>query len=179
MHPRYAMALLVMFASLTSASVQARIVGEIANWGETSGERSDTAPSDLGTGLLPAQTMTNIVYLRRTNEIPAQLCRHFGATVHITGDADDLIPERILVRVTHPMMTAPSGATSTVDEFHTFLNEGRSYAGFTFERKWEMQPGAWTIEFLVGGQVLAAKIFTVAPPPAGYPDTICPGAPTS
>jgi hypothetical protein len=165
--------------TLMSASAHARLAGEIAEWGETSGERSDLAPSDLGTGLLPAQTMTNIVYVRRTDEIPAQLCRHFGATVQVTGDADDVIPERILVRVHHPLMTAPGGATSTVDEFHTFLNDGRSYAGFTFERKWEMQPGAWTIEFLVGGHVLAAKTFTVALPPAGYPDTICPGAPVS
>jgi hypothetical protein len=170
--------LIVCVAALVCAanSARAQIKAEITEWGEAVGERAGDAPSEAGTGLLPARVMTNVVYVSRTDHILAQLCRHFGATVRVAGAP---VPGRVEVRVRHPLLTAPNGATSVEDRFSSYLADGASYAGFTFERRWEMQPGLWTIEFLVEGAAPVSKTFTISPPPPGEPDTVCDGKPVS
>ncbi len=48
---------------------------------------------------------------------------------------------------------------------------------WTWEHSWEMQPGEYTIEYILAGTVLASKSFTIAPPSGS--SSICAGRPVA
>lgn len=53
---------------------------------------------------------------------------------------------------------------------------GNSYS---FDLPWEVRPGEWIFDIVLGGEVLASKTFTVVPREPGSPASICTGGPVS
>ena len=55
-----------------------------------------------------------------------------------------------------------TGRTTTVDEWDNPMNSGFArFTGWAFEQPWELVPGPWKIEMLLGDRVLAAQDFQV------------------
>jgi hypothetical protein len=101
--------------------------------------------------------------LRQTDEVPAELCRSFGLIYAETGASAGALT----IRITHPPLRRPDGATGSVDLFDAPATPGLHFVGFTFDERWELAPGRWTFTILAGDQVLASHGFTVLPASGG------------
>ena len=152
----------------------------VLQYGETVSDKlARVDAEEAGTGLTPAQTVRNVRFVGSSDQIEAALCRGFGVRIVVVLQPGQHYPAQLHVRVHHPMLTRPDGATSSESDFPASSAEGGSYAGFTFDYEWEMQPGEWEIAFYDGEERVAAKTFTVRAPEAGGPASVCEGAPTS
>lgn len=146
---------------------------EILDFGVTAGRRVDSAP-DAGQSVLePIRAMQKLRYIERTDRIEAKLCRNFGITVKLAPSPPFRAPDRVEVRVLHPKLTRPDGKESTQTRFPSFVVNGVSHVGFTFDHNWEMAPGPWTMIISAGGDEIARKDFTVTLPPPGAPNSDC------
>ena len=163
----------------TAASAKIRAV--IVQWGEAEVVESDKPlgpeyqEHSLGAGRETAASR----WVNHSDHVPAQLCRSFGFEAWLAGEAGDTVPERILMRVNHPLLTRPDGATSTQDTLMMPVQKGATGTLWTFDNVWEVQPGDWTFELLLDGQVVASKTFVVTPPEAGSLAAHCPGSAVS
>jgi hypothetical protein len=154
-------------------SAQATPKAEIVDFGLTAGRRAESGETAGQSSLSPAQTMTNLRYIERTDRIEARLCRNFGLTVRLIDSVAKALPRRVIVRVLHPLLTAPDGRTSIEDRFPSEVVDGTSHVGFTFEHEWEMQPGEWVFVISSAGSEIARKAFTITLPAPGAANSDC------
>lgn len=162
-------------------AAQAALTARVAEWGELYAEVTGflIGPEHEQHALTPALATRAPEFTRRTDRIEARLCGQFGVAIALQADPPDSMPRSVQVRVRHPRLTRPDGASSTEDSFQTFIaprtlpdapagaERGWTSSSFMFNYAWEMQPGAWTFEFRDGDAVLSSKTFTVTVPPGG------------
>jgi len=95
--------------------------------------------------------------------IEAKLGTRFGVRVIARGaTAGSIVP--LVTRVTHPEIRNPENAqATTVDQWSSPMNSGiPRYAGWSFDKPWELVAGRWRIEILdAANKVLAAQDFSV------------------
>ena len=172
---------LLLACALLASPAQARVTARMVAWGEM--EAADIGPMSPDAhehALTRGRTIADPVITRQTDHIVARLCQQFGATAAFTAGPGEALPDRVQVHSRHPVLTRPEdGATSTDDSFETSVAGGQATVGFTFDHTWELQPGTWTMEFRVAGEVVAAQSFIVTLPPAGSVQTVCVTGPTS
>ena len=100
-----------------------------------------------------------------TSEIRPSVGVSFGIRFKLVGT-----PENQMVKCSfrwlHPKITDP--ATKQVSDKDEWEGEPRighaRYVGYTFDHEWELMPGAWTIQVLYDGKVVAEKTFKVSAP---------------
>ena len=180
--PLLACALAALCASPPLAGpAQARVTGRMIAWGEMdAADIGPMSPDAHEHALTRGRTIADPVITRQTDRILARLCQQFGATAGFAAGPGEALPDRVQVHSRHPILTRPEdGATSTDDSFETSVADGRATVGFTFDHGWELQPGTWTMEFSVDGEVVAAQSFIVTLPPTGAVQTVCVAGPTS
>lgn len=147
--------------------------GEILDFGVVAGRRLDSPPDAGQSALEPIRAMRNPRYIERTDRIEARLCRNFGITVKLSAPPPFRMPDRVEVRVLHPKLTRPDGKESAETRFPSFVVDGVSHVGFTFDHDWEMAPGPWTMIVSSRGDELARKDFTVTLAPPGASNSDC------
>jgi hypothetical protein len=105
--------------------------------------------------------------VRSTTHIKAAVGTSFGIRVNLTGEPKDAVVT-CGFRWLHPKMTdVPSGLSGEIDEWESQRRIGDPrYTGYTFDHQWELVPGKWTIQVLLGRKILAEKTFNVTVPPA-------------
>ena len=146
---------------------------EIVDFGVVAGRLVDSPP-DAGQRVLePVRAMQKLRYIERSDRIEARLCRNFGITVKLAVPLPFRMPDRVEVRVLHPQLTRPDGKESVETRFPSYVVDGLSHVGFTFEHDWEMVPGPWTMIVSLRGDEIARKDFTVTLPPPGAPRSDC------
>jgi len=104
--------------------------------------------------------------VKSTTDIKAAIGTSFGIRVKLTGEPKDTVVT-CGFRWLHPKMTdVPSGLSSEVDgwESHRRIGHPR-YIGYTFDNQWELVPGKWTIQVMLGRKIVAEKTFNVTVPP--------------
>jgi hypothetical protein len=172
---------LICTLAMLAGPAQARVTGRMIAWGEMdAADIGPMSPDAHEHALTRGRTIADPVITRQTDRITARLCQQFGATASFTAGPGEDLPDRVQVHSRHPMLTRPEdGATSTDDSFETSVAGGQATVGFTFDHGWELQPGTWTMEFTVDGEVVAAQSFTITLPPAGTAQTVCVAGPTS
>jgi len=150
--------------SQASGQSTASASAEIVNCGEIE------AVSALGTTPAP-QTALGYVRVMPELETPkfkpgcpnieAALGTRFGVQVLAKGPGL-IVP--LVTRVTHPEIRDPeTGKAATVDQWESPMDAGITrYAGWSFDKPWELVPGRWRFEILDNdNKVLAAQDFVV------------------
>ncbi len=146
---------------------------EIVDFGVVAGRLVDSPPDAGQRALEPVRAMQKLRYIERSDRIEARLCRNFGITVKLLPTPPFRMPDRVEVRVLHPELTRPDGRQSAETRFPSYVVDGLSHIGFTFEHDWEMAPGAWTMIVSLRGDEIARKDFTVTLAPPGAPNSDC------
>ncbi len=100
----------------------------------------------------------------KTDTIFGQLDRTFGMEVLLEGMPAPAVT--LTIRTIHPPLSNPkTGRTTGVSEYDWTVNgAGPHFFGFSFDRKWEIAEGDWTIQILHGGRILTKKRFKVVVP---------------
>lgn len=100
----------------------------------------------------------------KTDTIFGQLDRTFGLEVFLEGMAAPSVT--LTIRTEHPALTNPkTGRTTRTSEYDWTVNGvGPHFFGFSFDRKWEIAEGDWTIQVLYGDRVLTKKRFKIVVP---------------
>ena len=169
-----AMALLAMSAL---APARARVRAVVVQWGEIEvGEPAGPlGPEYDEHSLSRGQAVASSRYVNHEDHVAAQLCRAFGFQAWLTHGPGEALPDRILLRVNHPILTRPDGATGSQDTMMLPVVNGATGTSFGFDEPWEAVPGEWTFELVLGGDVIASKTFVVTRPQPGDPAPTCPG----
>ena len=133
---------------------------EIVDWGLTSAREvgSEAAP-DTPTGL--NRLVEEPVSVTRATDIRACIGTSFGI-IYRTGSTVEapVVPLRIVVL--HPLIRTPDGRTMAHSSWPDSAAPGRRYAGWVFERNFELVPGRWTISLRDrSDNELASKTFNV------------------
>ena len=188
MSPLLAAALAALAACLPSAA-RAAATARVVEWGELHAEPvGPLGPEFQEQALSPGTATRDPQFTRRTDTVEARLCQQFGVAVQVQAGPGDALPRAFQVRIRHPRLTRPDGASGTEDSVLTFIEPrpqpdgaqwGWTAFSFTFDNEWEMRPGAWTFEFRDGDAVVASKTFTVTLPPDGVARSACGPAPVS
>lgn len=160
---------------LATCPARAELKAEILDFGLTTGRRVQTniPPQPGEVGLSPSARMANIKHLVQTDKIEARRCRSFGVTVRLSPDSPDQMPQHVDVRTDHPTLTRPDGVSGRLGRFRSEVVDGTTYAGFSFDYDWEMQPGTWTFTLSVSGVEIARKSFTITTPSSGGSKSEC------
>ncbi len=168
---------MALSATAAGTAANAKIRAVIVQWGESEVVESDKplGPEYQEHSLSPGRETIASRYVNHSDHVPAQLCRGFGFEAWLAGEVGDMIPKRILMRVNHPLQTRPDGATSMQDTLMMPVQGRATGASYTFDSPWEVQPGDWTFELVLGGEVIASKTFVVTLPEPGSPALHCPG----
>ena len=155
-----AVALLLVGASGRAEALKA----EVVEYGVMLSERGKERADHGGKTLSPVHEMSDVRYVRRTDQIEARLCKTFGIAVEYS---DGALPDRVEIRVSHPRFTRPDGESSELEMFYSDVVGGRTQVGFTFDYEWEAQPGEWAMIVVLDGVELTRKTFTVTRPLGG------------
>lgn len=102
--------------------------------------------------------------IERTDVVIGQLGNTFGVEVTFENFPTDTAA--LTIRTTHPPLTNPkTGKTTTVSEYDWNSATGETtYFCFSFDDAWEIGEGAWTIQVLHAGKVIAEKTFKIVVP---------------
>ncbi|MEK1851537.1 MAG: DUF3859 domain-containing protein [Phyllobacterium sp.] len=142
----------------TAEEVEPKI--EIVDWGLTSAKEvgSEVSP-DTPTGL--NRLVEGPVNVTRTTKIHACIGTSFGILYRTSGIEDfGVLP--ITVVVFHPLIRAPDGRRMERSSWPDSAVAGRRYAGWVFEKNFELVSGSWTISLHdISGKELTAKSFDV------------------
>ncbi len=168
---------MALSAAMPSTAANAKVRAVVVQWGEVEVVESDKV---LGSeyqehSLSHGREVTFGKYISNSDHVLAQLCRSFGFEAWLAGGAGDTLPNRILMRVSHPMQTRPDGATSTQDTLMLPVRGRVVGSSYTFDDAWEIQPGDWTFDLVLEGEVVASKTFVLTAPEPGSPGPDCPG----
>ena len=95
-------------------------------------------------------------------KVKAKLGTRFGIEVLVSSPGGQSIVA-LKTRVTHPAMRNPqTGPVTTVDQWESPMNAGiPRYAGWSFDKPWELVSGAWRMEILEADRVIASQDFAV------------------
>ena len=172
----FALACLAL-SSLCPAPAQAKLRAVIVRWGEV--EVGDPAgplgPEYQEHSLNQGHQVTSSRFINNDDHIPAQLCRSFGLVAWLAGGPGDVLPDRIQLRVHHPVLTRPDGASRDEDALMLPVETGATETSFGFDDPWEVQPGDWTFDLMLDGEVAASKTFVLTKPAPGEHAPACPG----
>lgn len=105
--------------------------------------------------------------IRRTTDVPAQLCLSFGFEYIVLGaPADAVVPIRMITRFPSSGLRHPeSQAIIHHDEVVVTRAIGKvHFRSFTLESPTELVPGLWTLELWHKDRKLAAQSFTLTVP---------------
>ncbi len=102
--------------------------------------------------------------LERTDVIVGQLGNTFGIEVKLENFPAGVAA--LTIRTTHPPLTNPkTGKVTSVSEYDWTSQTGDSaYFCFSFDDRWEIAEGTWTMQVLYQGKVIAEKSFKVVVP---------------
>ena len=171
----------VLLGLAIPAAALAEPTGVITQHGEvTAVDIGPMAPEDSLNALSPGRTVGQMTFTNETDAVDATLCKRFGVAMRIVYAPGDKRLSRVLVRVIHPTLRRPDGATGTEDTFYSQPNGADVATAFTFDYGWEMAAGRWTWEFSDNGRVLASQSFDVTLPDGPLnPRSACEGPPLS
>ncbi len=159
-----AAAILCAFALLFAASAFAEPRGTILSFGryETQLAGKPEKAERTASGLL--QPVDGHRLLERNDTIVGQLGNTFGIEVRLDGFPASVAA--LTIRTTHPPLTNPkTGKVMSVSEYDWTSATGDStYFCFSFDEKWEIAEGDWTIQVLHEGKVIAEKTFKIVVP---------------
>jgi hypothetical protein len=97
-------------------------------------------------------------------KVAARLGNMFGIGRVIRGRPESALVDAH-VKVIHPPITNPNGATTMVDEWDLTTNIGIvRFDGWSFLEPWAMVPGRWTIQLFHGDRKLVEQTFEVVRP---------------
>lgn len=102
--------------------------------------------------------------VQRTAKIFGQPGRSFGIEIDMNGFPAGAVT--LTIRTVHPPLTNPkTGKTTRISEYDWPVSSRRKvYFGFTFDDGWEIAEGAWTIQIVYKGKMLAEKKFQIVVP---------------
>ncbi len=165
---------------LWHGAAQAKVKAVIVEWGEIEAATGSPLGQEyqehsLGHG----RELLSTRFINHDTTIPAQLCRRFGFRAWLTRAPGDVLPSRILLRLRHPVLTRSDGVTGSEDTLMVPVNSGAVGDAFTFDEPYEMQPGEWIFDLLVGDEVAATQRFTIVPREPGSQPSIGAAPPTS
>ena len=102
--------------------------------------------------------------LERSDVIVGQLGNTFGIEVKLADFPAGTAA--LTIRTLHPPLTHPkTGKTTTMSEYDwTSSTQESTYFCFSFDDGWEIGEGAWTMQVLYAGKVIAEKKFKVVVP---------------
>ena len=109
-----------------------------------------------------AGTISNIIgspeFQRLGTTVPAQIGIEFGILARVLPEYEGPVS----FQVEHP----PQGAAGvTRESWSAFLSASEmSFAGFSFEKQYELTPGEWTLSAMSNGQLIYAVTFDVVAP---------------
>ena len=141
-----------------AAERQTSIV-EIVDWGLTS-------PKEVGSEVSP-DTPTGVnrlvegpVAITRTTNIHACIGTSFGVLYRALDTDESVLP--ITVVVLHPLIKTPDGRSMVKSSWPDSAISQRRYAGWVFEKDFELISGTWTISLRdLSGKELVSKNFDV------------------
>jgi hypothetical protein len=133
---------------------------EIVDWGLTSARQvgSEASP-DTPTGV--NRLVEGPVDVTRIEKIHACIGTSFGVLYKVSNIGDSgMLP--ISVVVLHPLIRTPDGRSMQKSSWPDSAVPQRRYAGWVFEKDFELVSGAWTISLRdMSGKELASKSFKV------------------
>ena len=102
--------------------------------------------------------------LERSDVIVGQFGNTFGIELKLENFPAGVAA--LTIRTTHPPLTNPkTGKETTVSEYDwTSSTRDSTYFCFSFDEKWEIAEGNWTIQVLHEGKVIAEKTFKIVVP---------------
>ena len=102
--------------------------------------------------------------LERNDTIVGQLGNTFGIEVKLENFPAGVAP--LTIRTTHPPLTNPrTGRVTAVSEYDwTSATQDSAYFCFSFDDRWEIAEGTWTMQVLYQGKVIAEKSFKIIVP---------------
>ncbi len=175
--PSWSALALVVALAISPAAALAKVQGVIVRWGEV--EVGDLAgplgPDYQEHSLGEGHEVTSTRFLNHDDHIPAQLCRNFGFQAWLAGGPGDVMPDRILMRVHHPLLTRPDGVSGSEDTLMLPVMNGMTETSFGLDDPWEAQPGDWTFDLVLDGAVIASHTFVLTKPTPDTPLPECPG----
>jgi hypothetical protein len=149
---------IVMRAPLAIAQTPPEV--RIVDFGEyvVDHETGTIDPKFIIKTLNPVRTSVAPTFISHASRIEIRPCRRFGISFEAHSTNPDEA-DRLTIRVTHPMMVRPDGASGEVETWQSPTDLEGSFAGFSFSYAWEMVPGTWTFSLLFADQVLAEQKF--------------------
>lgn len=157
-HASIALAMLLMAGPAAKAEEPAI---EIVDWGLTDAREigSEISP-DTPTGV--NRLVEGPVSVTRSTDIRACIGTSFGV-IYRTTETDGIRVIPIRVVVSHPLIRTPDGRAMERSSWPDSAVQHRRYAGWVFERNFELVSGHWTISLRdLAGHELAAKTFVVS-----------------
>jgi hypothetical protein len=123
-------------------------------------------PSPNGIG---RSQVNGIKHLRTTRRVPARLGTSFGFRFRVhgkpIGEVGDLV--QVLILPPEGLKSEISGKTVTRDAFSTqHVIGGEDFMTMSFDYRWELVPGIWTVQLWSGRRKLAEQSFEVYVPPS-------------
>ena len=131
--------------------------------GEVIGE---LPPSPNGIG---RSEVAGAKHLRTTRRVPARLGTSFGFRYRVVGKPEGEISSLTQVLILPPagMQSAISGKTVTRDFFPVPARIGEEdFMMMSFDYRWELVPGIWTVQLWSGQRKLAEQSFEIFVPPS-------------
>ena len=117
----------------------------------------------------PVQLVEDPKVVLPTDRIEARLCHRFGFTFRAVNVGPDEALA-VSVRSQHPAILRPDGTVSAGSTYPLSVTPDRNgLVGFSFDEPWELVPGTWTFQVLLGDKVLAECVFHVVPPESAQP----------
>lgn len=115
-------------------------------------------------------TISNVVgspqFLRLGTTIPAEIGIEFGILARVLPEFEG----PVIFQVQHP----PQGATGvTRESWSSSLSASEmSFAGFSFEKPYEVTPGEWTLSAMSNGRLIYSVTFDVVAPVGSAVDAL-------
>jgi len=159
-HVRYLVFLTAVMAWNTGLAEERQTsTVEIVDWGLTN-------PKEVGSEVSP-DTPTGVnrlvegpVDVTRTTKVRACIGTSFGVLYRTSDIGEAVLP--ITVVVFHPMIKTQDGRSMLKSSWPDSATSLRRYAGWVFERDFELVSGEWTISLRdLSGRELVSKSFDV------------------
>lgn len=159
-------AVLVILALVAAApaSATAEPGGAVVNFGRYDTQLAGKPEKAERTASGIVQPVDGHRLLERTDVIVGQLGNTFGIEVKLENFPGGVAA--LVIRTLHPPLTNPAtGKVTSVSEYDWTSATGDSaYFCFSFDAAWEIAEGAWTMQVLHEGKVIAEKTFKVIVP---------------
>ncbi len=155
---------ILAFAATANAQTAPVLRAEISEYGlfEILGDQSDQETATAAAGRVSAHDSSR--HLETTTSLKATRGVTFGFRYRILGLPDGE-HEGFEMRAVHPLMTGPSGRSTTISQAPTFPFSENGMATselfYSLSKDFEVLPGEWHLEILFRGRVVLTKTFTL------------------